>query len=183
MTVRPAVGLVWAQAHDRVIGADGAIPWHLPEDLAHFKTLTTGATVVMGRVTWESLPTAYRPLPGRHNIVLTRRPDYDATGAEVQPSLEAALGSLTAGGGDAPAVWVIGGGHVYGAALPYATVAVVTEVDLAVDGDTRAPELPADWVVDGDGAWLLSRTGLRYRIRTWRPRAGGDRAPSSVGIG
>ena len=155
------LGLVWAQARGGVIGADGGLPWHLPEDLARFKALTTGSTVVMGRATWESLPDAFRPLPGRRNVVLSRRPGFLAPGATVASSLEQALASVA---GD---VWVIGGASVYRSALPLADLAVVTEIDAAYDGDTLAPEPGPDWApVEREPAegWLESRTGLRYRV-------------------
>src|SRR5262249_28875646 len=117
-----SVGLIWAQTASGVIGRAGAIPWRLPEDLARFKDLTLGHTVVMGRRTWESLPARVRPLPGRRNVVLTRQADYMAEGAEVMTSLEGALAD-----GD---VWVIGGAEIYPLALPYAARCEVTEVDL-----------------------------------------------------
>ena len=157
------VGLIWAQAANGVIGAGGGIPWHLPEDLARFKALTMGETVVMGRATWESLPDAVRPLPGRTNVVLTRRLGWHAPGAMVARSIEAAL--------DTPDdVWVIGGESVYRAALPYADLLVVTEIDEEFAGDTRAPEIgPAFRVRDQDPpeGWHVSRTGLRHRVVTW----------------
>ena len=84
---RPGVALIWAQDERGVIGRDGALPWHLPEDLAHFRALTRGATVLMGRATWESLPERFRPLPGRRNVVLSRQAGYVASGAEVRGSL------------------------------------------------------------------------------------------------
>lgn len=161
------VGLVWAQARGGVIGAGGGLPWHLPEDLARFRALTTGTTVVMGRRTWESLPPAVRPLPGRHNVVLSRRPGWSPPGAEVVPTLAEALAGRS---GD---VWVIGGGAVYAAALPWAERAVVTEVDLAVDGDTWAPVLGEGWTLvrsepeDPAEGWLRSRTGTAYRVLTY----------------
>jgi dihydrofolate reductase len=156
-----ALGLVWAQARGGVIGADGGLPWHLPEDLARFRALTTGGTVVMGRSTWESLPATVRPLPGRRNVVLSRRPGFLAPGATVAASLEEALAGAS---GD---VWVIGGASVYRAAMPLAEIAVVTEIDAAYDGDTLAPEPGPDWEpVEREPAegWLESRTGLRYRV-------------------
>lgn len=160
---RADVGLVWAQSRDGVIGVRGGLPWHLPEDLRRFKDLTLGCTVVMGRATWESLPPRFRPLPGRHNVVLTRDPTYDAPGAEVVSSLEAAL--------RAPGpVWVIGGGEVYAAALPHAGRAVVTEVDVAVEGDTWAPSLGQGWRrvgADPGTGWHRSGGGLSYRVRTY----------------
>ncbi len=157
-----SIGLVWAQAANGVIGADGGLPWHLPEDLARFKALTTGATVVMGRSTWDSLPAAVRPLPGRRNVVLTRQPGFEAPGAEVAVSLGEALAS------PGP-IWVIGGGTVYRAALPLAGLAVVTELDHAYDGDVTAPVLDGAWRVtarDPAEGWHESRTGLRYRVLT-----------------
>src|SRR5699024_1639276 len=77
-----ALGMIWAQAHGGVIGAGGAMPWHLPEDLAHFKATTAGHPVIMGRATWDSLPPRFRPLPGRRNIVVTRDPRWSAEGAQ-----------------------------------------------------------------------------------------------------
>jgi len=155
------LGLVWAQARGGVIGADGRLPWHLPEDLARFKALTTGGTVVMGRATWESLPATVRPLPGRRNVVLSRRRGFQAPGATVASSLEDALAGVT---GD---VWVIGGASVYRAALPLAEVAVVTEIDEAYAGDTVAPEPGPDWEPverEPTEGWLVSAGGLRYRV-------------------
>lgn len=148
------VGLIWAQGNDRQIGVGGALPWHLPEDLAHFREVTAGATVVMGRATWESLPQAYRPLPGRRNVVLSRDPDYRAEGADVVSSLSQALD------GD---VWVIGGGAVYAAAMGTADELVVTHVDSCVPGDTFAPVIGPEWGA-GPSPWLTSASGLRYRF-------------------
>lgn len=157
------VGLVWAQAANGVIGADGTLPWHLPEDLARFKALTMGETVVMGRATWESLPDAVRPLPGRSNVVLSRRLGYQVPGAVVARSIEAAL--------DTPDdVWVIGGESVYRAAMPYADLLVVTEIAQDFPGDTRAPEVGPEFRVrsrEPEQGWLPSRTGLRHRVVTW----------------
>ena len=155
------VGLVWAQAANGVIGRDGSLPWHLPEDLARFRDLTMGSTVVMGRTTWESLPETVRPLPGRRNVVLTRNPDWRADGAVCATSLERALA------GASGEVWVIGGASVYREALPVAEVAVVTELEDAFDGDATAPVLDDAWrVVERDPAegWLRSSTGLRFRV-------------------
>nr|WP_185972575.1 dihydrofolate reductase [Georgenia yuyongxinii] len=163
------LGMIWAQAHDRVIGAGGTMPWHLPEDLAHFRARTAGSAVVMGRGTWESLNPRYRPLPGRRNIVLTRRAGFVADGAEVMGTLAEAL-RLT--GGDA---WVIGGGQVFAEALPRADRLVVTDIDLAVDGDTRAPAVDDRvWEVgsaDPDRGWHTAANGLHYRFTTFHRRA------------
>ncbi len=155
-------GLIWAQSCTGVIGRDGAIPWHLPEDLAHFKALTTGCTVVMGRRTWESLPAAVRPLPKRRNIVVTRDPGYTAAGAQVASDLVSVITE--------PGSWVIGGAEIYAAALPRATRCEVTEVDAAITvepGDVLAPELDDSWQAEV-GDWQTSSTGLHYRFVSYR---------------
>jgi len=126
------VYLVAAVAANRVIGANGKLPWHLPEDLKHFKTLTLGHPVVMGRKTWESLGKA---LPGRENIVVTRAPGYEAPGASVASSLDAAL-ALCAG---EPTVFVIGGGELYAEALSVADGLLLTEIQRDYAGDARFP--------------------------------------------
>jgi dihydrofolate reductase len=117
-----------------------------------------GRTVVMGRLTWESLPARVRPLPGRKNVVLTRQADYMAEGAHVVPTLQDALtDDLT---------WVIGGEQIYALALPIATRCEVTEVEIELprdDGDAVAPVLDEAWV-GTEGEWLTSSTGLRYRF-------------------
>jgi dihydrofolate reductase len=157
------VNLVWAEAADRIIGSNGTIPWQLPEEQQHFKRLTMGATVVMGRGTWESLPASVRPLPGRRNIVVTRQPSYDAPGAETAPSLAAAL-ELAPGD-----VWVIGGASLYQEALAVADTVVRTRVQLTVEGDVRAPALGAEWtMVDRDPPSGLhtSASGVQYCVAT-----------------
>ncbi len=150
--------LIWAQSTSGVIGRDGAIPWRLPEDMAHFKDLTMGHTVVMGRRTWESLPPRFRPLPGRRNVVLTRNPHYQADGAEVITSLDDVLAL--------PDTWVIGGSEIYHLAMPAATRCEVTEVDLHMpleDEDALAPMLNESWLGTA-GDWQDSTSGLRYRF-------------------
>lgn len=164
------VGLIWAQARDGVIGADNTVPWHLPEDMAHFKATTLGHPVVMGRRTWDSLPRRFRPLPGRRNVVVTRDAGWAAEGAVAAGSVDRAL--ELASPGPAALVWVIGGGEVYRAALAHATTLSVTEVDTAVPGDTYAPVPGPGWRVAGDGGWQVSRTGLRYRIRSFTRNPG-----------
>jgi dihydrofolate reductase len=152
------VGLIWAQSSSGVIGRHGGIPWRLPEDQARFKELTMGRTVVMGRLTWESLPAKVRPLPGRKNVVLTRQADYMADGANVVPLLQDALTD--------DITWVIGGEQIYALALPLATRCEVTEVDIDLpreDGDALAPALDEHWV-GTEGQWLTSSSGLRYRF-------------------
>ncbi|GAB3579212.1 dihydrofolate reductase [Leifsonia lichenia] len=153
-----SLALIWAEAHDRVIGADGTMPWHLPEDLKHFRELTGDDTVVMGRRTWESLPERFRPLPGRRNIVVTRQADWQAPGAIVAHSVQDALAASTS-----ETTWVIGGAELYRLALPSADRVELTEIDLSVDGDTRAPAIDASWTSD-PGPWLTAASGLRYRF-------------------
>lgn len=160
------VGLVWAQAHRGVIGARGGMPWHVPEDLAHFRHVTGESDVIMGRRTWESLPPRFRPLPGRRNIVVSRSDDWWDDGAERAGSLAAALDLSTTAD-----VWVIGGGRLYADAIPRADVLEVTRLDLDVDGDTFAPALDG-WArtgADPEEGWHLSRTGIRYRFETYVP--------------
>lgn len=164
--------MIWAQAHDGVIGRDGGMPWHVPEDLRHFTTSTTGHPVIMGRTTWESFPDRFRPLPERTNIVLTRNPDVAPEGAVVARDLDTALEDAARAPG-ADRVWVIGGNAVFTEAEQLADLAVVTDLDLAVDGDTVAPRLGDDWTAErrepADGSWLTSTGGTRYRF-TWYRR-------------
>ncbi|MDT4991078.1 MAG: dihydrofolate reductase [Actinoplanes sp.] len=152
MTVR----MIWAEAHGRVIGAAGEIPWRIPGEQAIFKQRTIGSTVVMGRATWASLPPRWRPLPGRRNVVLTRSGEK-VDGAETAGSVEEILERYA---GD---FWVIGGAGVYAAFLPYAGLVVRTEIDLTVDGDTFAPELGPGWPAEV-GEWLGDSRGPRYRV-------------------
>ena len=127
------VYLVAAVAANGVIGAGGRLPWRLPEDLRHFRELTLGHPVIMGRKTWESFG---KPLPGRENIVVTRTTGYEAPGAHLASSLEAAL-ALCAG---EPLAFVIGGSELYAAALPLADGLVLTEIRRDYAGDVRFPE-------------------------------------------
>ena len=161
---------VWAQAAGGVIGADGALPWQLPEDLRLFRALTLGGTVVMGRRTWGSLPPRYRPLPGRRNVVLSSTLDAAQAGVQVVRS----VGDVLDLPGD---VWVIGGGELYAAVLPHAAELVVTEVDAQVAGDTWAPRLDDGWTrgaqVPAEG-WQRSAGGLRFRVSHWWRGAAGD---------
>ncbi|HVV76134.1 MAG TPA: dihydrofolate reductase [Mycobacteriales bacterium] len=155
------IGIIWAQADGGVIGNAGGIPWRLPEDQARFKQLTLGATVLMGRLTWESLPASVRPLPGRRNLVLTSDASWSAGGAERVGSIQAAIDVVE---GD---LWVIGGAALYAAALPHADRLEVTYVDLACAGDVFAPDLDAGWRPSSLGQWLTSTTGLRYKLTTF----------------
>ncbi len=167
------IGLIWAQAHDAagraVIGAGGEIPWRVPEDFAHFRRTTSGHPVVMGRLTWESLPPRFRPLPDRTNVVVTRQAGWTDEGAVVASSLEEAIAAAGFAPGGAQAVWVVGGAQVYAQALALADRCVVTEVDVEVEGDAFAPDLDRDWQVVDDGAWATSSgpEALRFRVRTY----------------
>ncbi len=167
---------IWAQAHDSsgrpVIGRHGTLPWHLPEDLAHFQQLTSGHAVIMGRRTWESLPDKARPLPGRVNIVVTSHDVLD--GASTVGSLAGAveLASHLQDTGDlayGATLWVIGGQRMYRDAVELAEELYVTEIDLEVDGDAFAPEVdPERWVLSSTTPTQVSSTGLSYRFVTYR---------------
>jgi dihydrofolate reductase len=160
---RVQLGIIYARARNGVIGRGNTMPWHLPEDLAHFKQTTLGCPVIMGRKTWDSLPPKFRPLPGRRNIVITRQAGWQAEGAVPVASLEDAL-ALCA---DAPQAWVTGGAEIYRLALPYAEVAVVTEIDEEFDGDAYAPELGLEWR-EVARERHVAKGGLPYSFVTYR---------------
>ncbi|MBJ7468172.1 MAG: dihydrofolate reductase [Rhodoferax sp.] len=149
--------LIYARAANGVIGANNTLPWHLPEDLAHFKRHTLGCPVIMGRKTWDSLPPKFRPLPGRLNLVVTRQPDWQAQGAQAAASLQDALAHC----GDAFDAWVIGGAQIYAQALALAHSVVVTEIDVQVQGDAFAPQLGSEWREASREAHI-SAQGLPY---------------------
>ena len=133
---RLPLALVVAHNHERVIGVDGDLPWRIREDLRHFRRVTMGHAIVMGRRTWESIG---RPLPGRRNLVLSRDRGLQIPGCEVAHSLEAAIAMARAGGDDEPRI--IGGAQIYREALPLVTRILLTEVDRPVVGDTFFPAL------------------------------------------
>lgn len=164
--------LILARAANGVIGNNNTLPWHLPEDLAHFKRLTMGATVLMGRKTWDSLPPRFRPLPGRRNLVLTRQPGWQAPGAIAVHSIAEALALGANPDTDAHPgpVWVIGGAQIYAEALPLATTAVVTEIDADFDGDAFAPQFGPEWRVAGREPHHSS-TGLTFSFVTYQRSA------------
>jgi dihydrofolate reductase len=140
------ISLIAALDNNNLIGAGGEIPWHLPADLRYFKATTMGKPLLMGRKTYESIG---KPLPGRHNIVLTRRPNYQAPRCTVVHSIPAAL----AAAGDADELMVIGGGAVYEALLPHADRLYLTYVDALFDGDTYFPPIsPEVWQVVSEEA-------------------------------
>lgn len=173
------LGMIWAQGHDRAIGKDGTMAWHVPEDLAFLKRMTMGNPVIMGRKTWESLGEEYRPLPGRQNIVITRDPDYFLNGALIANSIEEAydmarLSAKASTGEDDPLVWIMGGAQVYESALEMADGVVITDVDLEVpDADAFAPMIPFDWETvesDPDRGWHTAANGTRYRRTIYRKK-------------
>ena len=168
------LGLLYARSRNGVIGQGNAMPWHLPEDLAHFKQVTMGCPVIMGRKTWDSLPPKFRPLPGRRNIVVTRQADWEAEGALRAESVAKALALC----GDAPQAWVTGGSEIYRMALPLADTVLVTEIDADYEGDAFAPELGAEW----HEVWRephLSRTGLAYSFVTYLRSPAGPAAAAT----
>ena len=153
--------LIYARARNGVIGKDNQMPWHLPEDLAHFKRVTLGQPVIMGRKTWDSLPPRFRPLPGRLNIVVTRQSDWHAEGARRAGSIEEAMRLC----GDAPDAWIMGGAEIYRQAEPLASTAVVTEIEADFEGDAFAPNLSAGWTEVQREAHVAAN-GLRFSFVT-----------------
>jgi dihydrofolate reductase len=136
---RPRISLIAAMADDRVIGRHNRLPWHLPADLAHFKRLTLGKPILMGRRTWESLPGL---LPGRIHIVVSRDAGYRAEGALVVPSPEAAIAAAA----KAEELMVVGGETLYRAMLPLAERMYLTMIGARIEGDAHFPEWdPASW--------------------------------------
>ena len=152
------VGLIFARTRNGVIGRGGEMPWHLPEDLAHFKRVTLGQPVIMGRKTWDSIPPRFRPLPGRDNWVITRQRDWQQPGARVAHSLAEALAQMRPDSHP----WVMGGGEIYAQAMAMARHAVVTEIDLMIDdGDTFAPQFGTEWA-EVSRESHVSANGLAY---------------------
>ncbi len=156
--------LVAAVARNGVIGRAGELPWRIPEDMRRFRELTIGHPVVMGRKTWDSLPDRFRPLPGRRNVVVTRNASWLGEGAERAGSLEDALRLV----GDAERVFVIGGRQLYDAALPLADELLLTEIDLAVEGDTFFPAWDADAFEEAAREEHVSADGTRLAYVTYR---------------
>jgi dihydrofolate reductase len=164
------VSLVAAMARGCVIGRDGGIPWRLPADMVRFRELTMGHPVIMGRRTWESLPDQFRPLPGRGNIVVTRNRDWSAQGAHRVGSIEEALGLLE----PETDVFVIGGGEIYAAALPYADELLLTEIDADVEGDTIFPTWDRDEFEELARERHVTEEGTPFAFVTYRRRRDGS---------
>jgi len=158
----PRIYLVAAVSSNGIIGANGALPWRLPEDLAHFKRLTMGHPVIMGRRTWESLK---GPLPGRDNIVVTRTPGYEAAGAAVASSLEAAL-ALCFG---EPVVFVIGGSRLFAESLPIAAGLVMTEIHREFEGDARFPDYERSRWRETQRERHVTADGMKFDFALYEP--------------
>ncbi|XQF89452.1 type 3 dihydrofolate reductase [Pseudoalteromonas espejiana] len=156
------ISMIAAMANNRVIGLDNNMPWHLPADLQHFKKVTTGKPVIMGRKTFESIG---RPLPGRRNIIITRNENYSASGIETVTTPEAALDLVN----EVEEVMIIGGGNIYQQFLPLATRLYLTFIDLAVEGDTQFPDYQAEanWqIVDEQQNKPDEKNQYRYKFVT-----------------
>ncbi|MBS1219986.1 MAG: dihydrofolate reductase [Proteobacteria bacterium] len=160
------LGLIYARARNGVIGKAGGLPWHLPQDLAHFKRLTLGCPVIMGRRTWDSLPARFRPLPGRRNVVVSRNAELQAQGAEIAADLETALARVA----EAPRAFVIGGAQLYAQALPMAHTLVLTEIDADLDGDAFFPAWERSQFEQTGSAGAVTAAGVPYRFVTYRRR-------------
>jgi dihydrofolate reductase len=161
------INMIFARAANGVIGNNNTMPWHLPEDMAHFKRLTQGWPVIMGRKTWDSLPSKFRPLPGRRNVVITRQQGWKEDGAEPASSLADAL-SLC---GQSEEVWVIGGAQIYAQAEPLAHRIEVTEIAQDFAGDAFAPQLGSEWVETAREDHISSN-GLKFSFITYDKHRG-----------
>lgn len=167
------LALVVARAADNVIGACGTIPWHIPDDMRHFRNVTMGKPCIMGRRTWESLPK--KPLPGRLNIVVSRDPGYAAAGALVEKAFSDAFARAKA---EQPAeIAVIGGAEIYRTALPQADVIYLTEIEAAIEGDTYFPHFEkADWL-ETSREEKMTVDGVKYAFVTLHRRRAVDETP------
>ena len=160
------INMIFARSANGVIGKNNAMPWHLPEDLAHFKKLTLGSPVIMGRKTWDSLPAKFRPLPGRTNVVITRQADWQAEGAKTAGSLQDALTLCQTSN----VIWIIGGAQIYAQAEPLANRIEVTHIDKDFEGDAFAPKLGPQWT-PSHREDHVSSAGLNYSFITYtRPK-------------
>jgi len=163
---RPVLALIAACGRGRVIGIDNRLPWHLPEDMKFFRETTRGKPVIMGRKTWESLPEAFRPLPGRLNIVVSRNAGFQAAGGTVVGSLPEALSAAR----DANIAFVIGGAELYRQALPLADRLILTEIDQDYPGDAFFPAFsPEEWA-EASRLPQQSATGLPFAFVTYERR-------------
>jgi len=158
------LALIAAVGRNGAIGKDGSMPWQLKADLAHFRRTTLGCPVVMGRKTWDSLPAAFKPLPGRRNIVVTRNARWQAEGAQAARSLDDALAQVAG----SERVFVIGGGELYIQALPQADELVMTEIDADFNADTFFPAWDRRTFVEVSREGHVSEAGWRYDFVSYR---------------
>lgn len=170
LTTPPPLTLIAAVASNGAIGRNNALLWQLPEDMKFFRETTRGASVVMGRKTWESLPSRFRPLPDRRNIVVTRQKDYLAPGAEVACSLEQALALA-----EQEPTFVIGGAELYALALPRARRLLLTELAVAPEADTFFPTFSRSEWLETARREGISGDGTAYAFVTYE-RPASDRA-------
>jgi dihydrofolate reductase len=160
------LSLIASVARNGTIGRGNALVWDEPADKQFFKRTTMGCPVVMGRRTWDSLPSRFRPLPGRRNVVVTRHAGWQAEGAEVAHSLDDALALVA----DAPKVFVIGGAEFYAQALPKADELVLTEIDREIEGDAFFPRWSRADFDEVSSEAHVSADGTGYRFMTYRRR-------------
>lgn len=165
---RPLLGLIAAVARNGAIGKDNGLLWRESADQRHFRQVTIGCPVIMGRRTWDSLPARFRPLPGRRNLVLSRDAAWRAEGAEACSTLDTALAACA----DAERVFVIGGAQLYALALPLIDVLELTEVDADLDGDTFFPRWDRAAFAETRRERHTSDTGVAYSFVTYE-RVGG----------
>ena len=161
------VNMIFARAANGVIGNNNTLPWHLPEDMAHFKRLTSGCPVIMGRKTWDSLPPRFRPLPGRTNIVITRQAGWHAAGAQTASDLHTAIALCEA----SQEVWIIGGAQIYAQAEALAQRIEVTEIAQDFEGDAFAPLLGPHWHETAREDHV-STNGLNFSFITYNKHKG-----------
>jgi dihydrofolate reductase len=170
----PRLTLIAAVAKNRVIGVDNRLPWHLPEDLRHFREVTRGHPVIMGRKTWESLPEAFRPLPGRLNIVISRQTDYPVPGGKLAASLPAALtlaeNTPSADLAVRQEAFIIGGEQLYALALPHADRLMLTEVEMEVAGDAWFPAFSTDEWQEVQRERQVGAEGIAFAFVTYARR-------------
>jgi len=161
---RPRISIIAAVARNGGIGRDNALLWSQSDDQRHFRQVTLGCPVIMGRKTWESLPARFRPLPGRRNVVITRQANWRSDGADVVASLDAALALLAL----APQVFVIGGAQIYALALPLADELVLTEVDADLPADSFFPAFDRSRWVARASQTRIGTDGLSYRFVSYQ---------------
>jgi|APCry1669190288_1035285.scaffolds.fasta_scaffold44418_2 dihydrofolate reductase len=161
-----SLNLIFASSINGVIGQNNQLPWHLPEDLAHFKALTLGHVVLMGRKTWESIPQQFRPLPGRTNWVLSRQVDWTDSGARSFTSLQEAQQTFEL---EYPQgqLWVIGGAEIYNQAIDHASRIELTLVEKTCTGEALAPKIDSNWVTMSKETHT-AKNGLVYHFISYQ---------------